>query len=226
MERLSTGINGLDRLLKGGFALRKINLVYGEASTGKTVLSMQTALEAAARGLNVFFVDADLSFSVQRLESLDRGKEVAENIVVFQREDFRDQIRITEWSEVLLSKTTTLLVVDSVTGLYRADLEKPGTVFVHNRELNRQLAYLSDLASRFELSILLTGQVHSKPSRGSWLIAPVATRSLRHWSSTILRLRQTPRRDVRECLLEKIDGRESGGLRTLFRIGEAGLEDV
>jgi len=51
MERLSTGISGLDRLLKGGFALRKINLVYGEASTGKTVLSMQTALEAAARGL-------------------------------------------------------------------------------------------------------------------------------------------------------------------------------
>lgn len=226
MERLSTGISGLDRLLKGGFALRKINLVYGEASTGKTVLSMQSALEAAARGLKVFFVDADLSFSVQRLESLDRGKELAENIVVFQPEDFREQIRITESLEVLLSKTPALLVVDSITGLYRADLEKPGTVFVNNRELNRQLAYLSDLASRFELSILLTGQVHSQPSRGNWLIAPVATRSLRHWSSTILRLRQTPRRDVRECLLEKINGREVTGPRTLFKIGEAGIENV
>ena len=226
MERLSTGISGLDRLLKGGFALRKINLVYGEASTGKTVLSMQSALEAAAKGLKVFFVDADLSFSVQRLESLDRGKELAENIVVFQPEDFREQIRITESLEVLLSKTPALLVVDSVTGLYRADLEKPGTVFVNNRELNRQLAYLSDLSSRFELTILLTGQVHSQPSRGTWLIAPVATRSLRHWSSTILRLRQTPRRDVREGLLEKIDGREASGPRTLFRIGQAGIEDV
>jgi len=145
---------------------------------------------------------------------------------VFQPEDFREQIRITESLEVLLSKTPALLVVDSVTGLYRADLEKPGTIFVHNRELNRQLAYLSDLASRFELTILLTGQVHSQPSRGSWLIAPVATRSLRHWSSTILRLRQTPRRDVRECLLEKIDGREASGPRALFMIGEAGIEDV
>jgi DNA repair protein RadB len=226
LERLSTGIGGLDRLLKGGFALRSINLVYGEASTGKTVLSMQSALEAAARGLKVFFVDSDLSFSVQRLESLGRGKELAENIVVFQPEDFREQIRITESLEVLLSKTPALLVVDSVTGLYRADLEKPGTVFVNNRELNRQLAYLSDLASRLELTILLTGQVHSQPSRGSWHIAPVATRSLRHWSSTILRLRQTPRRDVRECFLEKIDGREANGPRALFRIGEAGIEDV
>src|SRR5437667_64269 len=124
MERLSTGISGLDRLLKGGFAFRKINLVYGEASTGKTVLSMQSALAAAASGLKVFFVDADLSFSVQRLESLDRGKELAENIVVFQPEEFREQIRI------------------------------------------------------------------------------------------------------RECLLEKMDGREVTGPRALFRIGDAGIEDV
>jgi RecA/RadA recombinase len=226
MERMSTGTSGLDRLLRGGFALRRINLVYGEASTGKTVLAMQSALGVAARGFKVFFIDTDLSFSVQRLESLDRGEELAEKIVVFQPEDFREQIRITESLEVLLSKTPALLIVDSMTGLYRAELEKPGTAFVHNRELNRQLAYLSDLASRFELTVLLTGQVHSQPSGGSWLIAPVATRTLKHWSYLILRLRPTQRHDVRECLLEKIDGREIRGPRSLFRIGESGLEDV
>ncbi|OLE68938.1 hypothetical protein AUF78_13685 [archaeon 13_1_20CM_2_51_12] len=226
MERLSTGTSGLDRLLKGGFALRRINLVYGEASTGKTVLAMQSALEASARGFKVFFVDADLSFSVQRLESLDRGGELAENIVVFQPEDFGEQSRITESLEGMLSKTPALLIVDSVTGLYRADIEKPGAAFIRNRELNRQLASLSDLASRFELTILLTGQVHSQPSRGSWLIAPVATRTLRHWSYLILKLRPTPRHDVRDCLLEKIDGRDVKGARALFRIGETGLEDV
>src|SRR6266571_8370456 len=111
MERLSTGTSGLDRLLKGGFAPRQINLVYGEASTGKTILAMQSALQASGRGFKVFFVDADLSFSVRRLESLDRGEELAENIVVFQPEDFREQIRITESLEVLLSKTPALLIV-------------------------------------------------------------------------------------------------------------------
>src|SRR5437879_10167612 len=206
MERLSTGTSGLDRLLKGGFALRQINLVYGEASTGKTVLAMQSALRAAARGFKVFFVDADLSFSVQRLESLDRGEELAENIVVFQPEDFREQSRITESLEVMLSKTPALLIVDSVTGLYRADLEKPGTVFVQNRELNRQLAYLSDLSSRFELTVLFTGQVHSEPRGGSWIIADVAKRTLRDWSYLIVRLRATPRSGVRECLVAKIEG--------------------
>jgi len=217
---------GLDKLLKGGFATRKINLVFGEASTGKTVLAMQTSLEAASRGFKVFFVDSDLSFSVQRLESLDGGKDLAEHIVLFQPEDFKDQGRITESMEVLLSKTPALLIVDSITGLYRTDIEKPGAVFVHDRELNRQLAYFSDLVSRFELTVLLTGQVHSTPSGGSWLIAPVATRTLRHWSHLILRLRLTPKVDVREGILEKIDGREARGPRALFRIGGTGLADV
>jgi RecA/RadA recombinase len=223
---LSTGTSGLDRLSKGGFALRQLNLIYGEASTGKTVLVLQSALKAAAKGFKVFFVDADLSFSVQRLESLDRGGELAENILVFQPKDFREQSRITESLEVMLSKTPALLIIDSVTGLYRADLDKPETVFARNRELNRQLAYLSDLASRSELTVLLTGQVHSQPSGRNWLIVPVATRTLRHWAHLILRLRPTPGRDVRECLLEKLDGRDIRGARTLFRIGETGLDDV
>src|SRR2546427_7305553 len=124
MERLSTGTSGLDRLLKGGFALRRINLVYGEASTGKTVLAMQSALEASARGFKVFFVDADLSFSVQRLESLDRGGGLSENIVGFQPEDFWGQSRVTESLEGVLSNTPALFVVDLVASVYRAGIEK------------------------------------------------------------------------------------------------------
>ena len=211
--------------MKGGFPLRKTSMVYGEASTGKTVLAMQSALQASARGFKVFFIDSDLSFSVQRLETLERGREFAENIVLFQPEDFREQTRIMEGLEVLLSKTPALLVIDSITGLYRADAEA-GSSFTHSRELNRQLAYLSDLTSRFDLTVLLTGQVHSRPGPGTWVIAPVAMRTLRHWSFLILRLRLTPRRDVRECLLEKIDGRDLKGPSAIFQIGECGLGDV
>ncbi len=226
IEKLNIGSGGLDELLRGGFALGQVNLVFGEASTGKTLLAMHSALEAAGKGLKVFFIDSDLSFSPQRLKSLQRAEDLAENIVVFQPEDFREQIRITENLESMLSKSPAFLIIDSVTGLYRSDLETTDGVFVQSRELNRELAYLSELTSRFKLTILLTGQVHGQPGSGGWIIAPVATRTLRHWSSLILRLRLTPRQDVREALLEKIDGREVRGARTAFRIGEHGLEDL
>src|SRR2546425_29233 len=226
MERLGTGCSNLDRLLRGGFPLNLISLVYGEASTGKTVLCMQCAVDSAFHKFKVFYVDTDQSFSPQRLESMLVSPEVAERIVVFRPEDFRDQVDITESLDGLLTKTPSLLVLDSVTGLYRAGLEGRKEVFAQNRELNRELASLASLAKRHPLAVVLTGEVHSQPGPGYWSVEPVATRALEHWSETILRLRRTVRVEVREALLEKMDGRETVGPRALFRVTETGIEDA
>lgn len=213
-------------MLRGGFPPNQVNFVYGEASTGKSILSMQCAVEAASVGLKVFYVDSDGSFSPHRLETLPVKDEAAERIVVFRPDDFHDQARITDTLESLLTKTPTLLVIDSVTGLYRAGLGKRKEVFAYNRELNRELAYLAGLVQRFPLGLILTGEVHSNPGLGEWVVEPVATRSLRHWSRLILRLRTTARPNVRECVLEKVDGREALGPRAFFRISEVGIEDA
>ncbi len=213
-------------LLGGGFPLRQISLLYGEASTGKTILSMQCALEMARKDFRVFYVDADQSFSTHRLERLIGGPQQAEKIVLFRPEDFRDQVEIVENLENVLTRTPALVVVDSITGLYRSDDRGSAKIFARNRELNRQLAHLNSLAARFTLWVLLTGQVHSTPSGGEWLVEPVATRTLKHWSDLILRLRQTPKTDVRDCILEKKNGVEVPGAHSLFRIGEDGIEDV
>jgi RecA/RadA recombinase len=213
-------------LLGGGFPLRQISLLYGEASTGKTILSMQCALEMARKDFRVFYVDADQSFSAHRLERLIGGPQQAEKIVLFRPEDFRDQVEIVENLENVLTKTPALVVVDSITGLYRSDDGGSAKIFARNRELNRQLAHLNSLTARFTLWVLLTGQVHSTPSAGEWLVEPVATRTLKHWSDLVLRLRQTPKTDVRDCILEKKNGVEVPGAHCLFRIGEDGIEDV
>jgi DNA repair protein RadB len=213
-------------LLGGGFPLRQISLLYGEASTGKTILSMQCALEMARKDFRVFYVDADQSFSAHRLERLVGGPKFAERIVLFRPEDFKDQVEIVENLENVLTKTPALVVIDSITGLYRAGDVGSEKIFARNRELNRQLAHLSSLASRFTMWILLTGQVHSSSSGGEWLVEPVATRTLKHWSDLILRLKQTPKTDVRDCVLEKKNGIEVSGSHCLFRIGEDGIEDV
>ena len=213
-------------LLGGGFPLRQISLLYGEASTGKTILSMQCALEMARKDFRVFYVDADQSFSAHRLERLIGGPQQAEKIVLFRPEDFRDQIEIVQNLENVLTKTPALVVVDSITALYRSDDGGSEKIFARNRELNRQLAHLNSLAARYTLWVLLTGQVHSTPSGREWMVEPVATRTLKHWSDIVLRLRQTPKMDVRDCILEKKNGVEVAGAHSLFRIGEDGIEDV
>jgi len=226
LDFLSSGSPAIDRLLGGGFPLHQISLLYGEAATGKTILSMQCVLEAARKEYKVFYLDSDQSFSVNRMERLAGGRELAERIVLFRPEDFDEQGRIVENIENLLTKTPILLVVDSITGLYRGGQVKPEGYFGRDRELNRQLAQLDALASRFAAWILLTGQVHSSPTGGEWLVEPVATRTLRHWSDLILRLTQTPRPNVRDCFLEKKNGLDVPGNHCPFKITDEGIEEA
>ena len=201
-------------------------MLYGEAATGKSILSMQCSLEAARQGCKVFYLDSDQSFTAKRMEHLAKDSVVAERIVLFQPDDFEEQGRIVESIEGLLSKTPTLLVVDSVTGLYRASQAAIQDNFVRDRELNHQIARLHSLANRFSVWVLLTGQVHSSPERGEWIIEPVAERTLRHWSDSILRLSQTPKQSVRDCFVEKMNGLEVMGGHSFFRITEDGIEDT
>ena len=225
MEYLRSRSLGIDKLLGAGLPKHRICLLYGEAATGKTVLSLQFALDAARNGFKVFYLDSDQSFSSNRMERLADGHAIASQIVLFRPEDFRAQGVILDSFESLLAKTPTLMVVDSITGLYRAVEKSNREFFGRDRELNRQLANLKSLAARFDLWVLLTGQVHSAPSRGDWIVEPVATRTLRHWSDLIVRLRQTPRLGVRDFALEKSNGADTAE-HCLFRITEDGIEDA
>jgi circadian clock protein KaiC len=50
INRTSTGVEGLDYVLRGGLPKERIHLVYGGPGTGKTTLSFQFLLEGARRG--------------------------------------------------------------------------------------------------------------------------------------------------------------------------------
>lgn len=56
LERVPTGVPGLDALLAGGFLQGSVNLVQGEPGAGKTVLANQIAYAHARRGGKVLYV--------------------------------------------------------------------------------------------------------------------------------------------------------------------------
>lgn len=59
MERVSTGIPGLDKLIDGGFPKGRSILLTGEPGTGKTICSLQFLLAGLARGEKCVYVAAD-----------------------------------------------------------------------------------------------------------------------------------------------------------------------
>lgn len=61
VERVPTGITGVDRLIEGGFPKGRSILITGEPGTGKTIFALQFLIEGLARGEKGIYVAADES---------------------------------------------------------------------------------------------------------------------------------------------------------------------
>src|SRR2546425_7513547 len=56
LERISSGIPGLDQLISGGFVPGSVNLIAGMTGTGKTILCLQFALNCLKKGEKVVYL--------------------------------------------------------------------------------------------------------------------------------------------------------------------------
>lgn len=201
--RTPTGIPSLDNMLGGGFHNQAINLIYGEATTGKTTLSLTTVFHHLSnnRTAKAVYLDIDNKLNSARLEQIaeSQGKNLLPRIQLFTPESFSMQQDALEQLPELTQGD--LLVIDSITGLYRGETEDAETTFRVNKELNRQLGYLSEISKTSGSTMLLTGQVRS--ILDTQQVEPVAQRLLRYWSETILKLEKTTYPSNRQVILEK-----------------------
>ncbi|MEM2357033.1 MAG: AAA family ATPase [Candidatus Bathyarchaeia archaeon] len=220
---LSTKSFSLNKLLNGGLPLRELSLIYGEASTGKTTLVLQTAIEAAKNLLKVLYIDVDYSFTPQRFNQIAglHANKASPNIFIFTPKTFFEQTQIIENLETYLSKLTVLIIVDSITTLYRLEVSTLEERFALNRALNRQLAYLAELAKKHELAVVLTSQVHS--SLNEYVdIEPIAKRALFHWCGTIIKLVNL-KGNFKEVIVERLNFKETPNLKCKLKLTKEGL---
>jgi len=223
-QRITTGSIRLDKALDGGLPLGEVTLIYGEAETGKTALAIQCAVNSARMGFKTLYVDCEGSFTPERLSQIAFSdvEEVSEMIILAKPSTFQEQIKIIDNLEKFVNKRFGLIIFDTITSLYRSELTSREESFNLSRELNRQVAMLIQVAKTIPLSILLLSQVRSL-MRGAEF-APVATRILRFWSSSVVKLSRTGRRNLIKALIEKSGGKESSS-SFFLSIKEDGIHD-
>jgi DNA repair protein RadB len=225
LQKISTGCDKIDQFLGGGIATGGVVLIYGEAETGKTTLAMQCAVNCARQGCKTLFVDCDNTFSVQRLSQIasDKFREVAELIILMRPNDFREQgvvvDRLADW----ITKNFGFVVFDTITSLYRLNVgESASKTFEMNRELNRQLAVLAQVARTQRVAVLVASQVHSVLNRVPVSVQPVATRVLKFWADTVIALNPTEIPQIVRVVLEK-NPRKRQAITCDLKIEETGI---
>jgi DNA repair protein RadB len=208
--KIPTGCTSIDEILEGGLSSEDVTLVYGEPETGKTTLAMQCAINCAKLGCKVLYVDSDYTFSARRLSQMTGSDydRVAELIILMRPTSFREQTAIVDKAADYVCRNFGLIIFDTITTLYRVKVsESPSRNFELNREINRQLAFLTQLAKTQKLSVLLTSQVRSVFDEASVAIEPVASRVLKFWADTIIELKPTENAQTIIAILEKCSKR-------------------
>ena len=160
--RVSTGIPPLDNLLGGGFYGSAVNLIYGKAISGKTTLTLTATLHHLSRNRSAkaVYLDIDNKLNVGRLQELASIDEnVLRRLNLYTPDSFDDQSDALEQLPQL--NPGDIVIIDSITGLYRGETEDTESTFEANKELNRQLGYITEIAKTTGAVILLTGQVRS-----------------------------------------------------------------
>jgi len=227
LHNIPTGCRTIDKILEGGIPDRRISLVYGEAETGKTTLAMQCAANCARRNHKTLFVDCDNAFSVRRFSQIASKdfKNIGKLVILMKPKDFTEQTIVIDRLTDYINKSFKLVVIDTLTSLYRTEIaEYPRKTFELNRELNRQMACLAQIAKTKRIAVLTTSQVRSAFNGALISIEPVATRVLRFWADTIIALKPTENVQVIRAVLEK-NSKKTQSSTFHLKIEETGIHE-
>ena len=225
-HKISTGCSSLDKLLGGGLPTDGVSLVYGEAETGKSSLAIQCAVNCARTGFKTIFIDSDGTFSSRRLSQIAYKdyEKISPSIILIKPTTFQEQVHALDHLENYITKKVGLLVVDTITSLYRVELAGSKETFALNRELNRQIACLAEIATSHEAATLVTSQVRSVFLGDRVDVEPVGTRVLKFWSDIVLSLKPTGQTRVIEATLEKHPTRKRR-ISCYLTINKTGIRD-
>ena len=225
--RIPTDCETIDKILEGGIPEKSISLIYGEAETGKTTLAIQCAINCARQGYKTLFIDCDSTFSGRRLSQLasEKFKEIVDLIILMKPNDFREQTLVIDHLAEYITKNFGLLIIDTITALYRLKIaESPKKAFELNRELNRQMALLAQIAKTQKIAVLTLSQVRSVLNDTYSGIEPVATRVLKFWADTIIALKPTENSQIIKAILEK-SSKKLQPLTCYLKIEENGIHE-
>ncbi|SHG92252.1 DNA repair protein RadA/Sms [Thermosyntropha lipolytica DSM 11003] len=149
VERFSTGIGELDRVLGGGIVPGSLILLGGDPGIGKSTLLLQVADHIAGKGEKVLYLSGEESFKQIRLRSLRLGIN-NENIYLLNEQN------IDFLGDFVQKIKPRLVIIDSIQTVYSGNLSSiPGSV----SQLKECTARITELAKASDISVFLVGHV-------------------------------------------------------------------
>lgn len=134
-------------------------------------LSVNTQLPPEKGGLSgrAVYIDSEGTFRWERIENMARAlgldiEKTMENILYVRAVNSDHQMAIVEeLAEIIPEQNIKLVIVDSVTGHFRAEYPGRENLAIRQQRLNRHLHQLMRLAEIYNIAVVITNQVMARP---------------------------------------------------------------
>lgn len=236
--QITTGSKALDALIGGGVETQAITEGFGKFGVSKTQIAFQLAINAqlpkekGGLGGHVIFIDTEGTFKPMRIMQIAKEKgldpdKILKNIRVGRAYSSDHQLLLVEKIPEIIEKenlNVKLIIIDSLTGLFRSDYIGRGTLAERQQKLNVLMHTLQRLSDRYNAAIYVTNQVMARPDTffGD-PTQPIGGHVVGHAATYRLYLRKA-KGDKRIARL--IDSPNLPDGETVFRITEKGVEDA
>ncbi len=233
--RISTGSDEIDSLFGGGVETQAVTEIFGEFGSGKTQLAHQLSvnvqLPPEKGGLEgkAIYTDTENTFRPKRIKSMAMGvnldsEEVLQSIYVAKIVNTDQQLITAEKAdEIVGEEDVRLLVVDTLTGLFRAEYVGRESLAERQQKLGQHLLTLHRIADLNNVAVLVTNQVQANlDALAGESTQPIGGHVLGHSATNRIYLRKSrgPRRVARV-----VDSPELPEGEAVFRITEEGIRD-
>ena len=176
--KINTGSKALNELLGGGVETKAITEAFGEFGSGKSQLgfqlavNVQTPVDKGGLGGQVVFIDTEGTFRPERIVQLAKAAgvdpiEVLRNIKVARAFSSDHQMLMIDKVDEAIRKdnlNVKLIIIDSLTSLFRSEFAGRGTLADRQQKLNKHLHTMQKLADTHNLAIFVTNQVMANPA--------------------------------------------------------------
>lgn len=160
--KIPTGAAFLDEFLAGGYDTDIITTIYGPSGAGKTNFCLLAAVKVANSGKKVLLIDTEGGIAVERIKQIAPNyEEILKQIIFLNPVNFEEQKDIFEKIKPLVNNQLGMIIVDSISMLYRLELGRSEEVYEVNSSLGKQIASLVEIARKNNIPVLITNQVYA-----------------------------------------------------------------